>query len=135
MKRAFATNTVLALAIGAGVICSAQAAPPQEAPQAAFTWQMAERTRAVANTDFKPEIGSVSHTMIEGPVAGQPGLYGGVSSVPLDQINPPDGHEVTFDGCASSGTIKHYQWRVNARRLPGNATRCTATTRLHEAAA
>ena len=132
MKPIRKTRIAVSIAASLGLTGAAVAKPPQGMPQAKFSWSMAERTRAVENVDFKPEITSVRHFMIEGPVAGQPGLFGGVSSVPLDQINPPDGYEVSFDGCASTGDIQQYQWRVDGKRIPGNATRCTVTTRLPE---
>ena len=132
MKPTRKTRIAVSIAASLGLTGAAVAKPPQGMPQAKFSWSMAERTRAVENVDFKPEITSVRHFMIEGPVAGQPGLFGGVSSVPLDQINPPDGYEVSFDGCASTGDIQQYQWRVDGKRIPGNATRCTVTTRLPE---
>ena len=93
-----------------------------------FQWRMTERTRAVTNMDFKPDI-NVAHSMIEGPTPGQPGLYGGVASVPLDEINPPDGFELSFDACQSSAGADAYEWMVDGAVLTG-ATACRVTTRL-----
>jgi PKD repeat protein len=120
------------LAACAGVALEAVAKPPGEPPEAVIQWSMAERTTAVENLEFKPELfNGERHWMIQGP-GGEPGLYGGVSSVPLDQINPPDGYRITLDGCSSTGSIKQYQWRINGKRVPNKATDCVATTYLHE---
>jgi hypothetical protein len=96
-----------------------------------FDWEMAERTRSVINMDFKPEV-NVAHRMIEGPTPGEPGLYGGVASVPLDQINPADGYELTFDACASIAA-EQYTWSVDGKEIAKTAT-CLFSTRLSEGA-
>jgi hypothetical protein len=107
----------------------ALAKPPGGMPQAMFEWSMAERTLSVINTEFKPDV-DVEHRMIEGPY-GQPGLYGGVSSVPLDDINPDGGYEVTLDGCNSTGRITQYEWRVDGHRIVKSKD-CKITTQLAE---
>jgi hypothetical protein len=94
-----------------------------------FSWAMAERTRSVINTDFKPEV-NVEHRMIEGPIAGQPGLYDGVSSVPIDQINPADGYELILDACASLGATQ-YTWNIDGSEV-ATTDACTFSTRLPE---
>ena len=125
------SSFTLALAVlGGGLGTTALADPPQGMPQAIFEWSMAERTSSVINTEFKPDIVSVEHRMIKGPY-GQPGLYGGVSSVPLDQINPSEGYEVTFDGCASTGRITQYEWRIDGHRIV-KSKNCKITTHLAE---
>jgi hypothetical protein len=124
------TGSAAAVAVllsGLGVP-AALADPPDDMPQAAFDWSMAERTRSVINTEFKSEV-NVAHRMVEGPTPGQPGLYGGVSSVPLEEINPADGYEVTLDGCTSTGNITQYDWRVDGRRV-AKGKDCSATVRL-----
>jgi hypothetical protein len=126
MKSSF---TLALVVMGGGLGTTALADPPQGMPQAMFEWSMAERTSWVINTDFKPGV-NVEHRMIEGP-GGQPGLYDGVSSVPLDEINPPDGYEVTFDGCASTGRITQYEWRIDGKRVAKSKS-CNLTTHLAE---
>ena len=122
---AAATLLLTGLAVPAAI-----AAPPDGMPVADFAWSMAERTRGITNTGFKPDL-NVDHLMIEGPVAGQPGLYGGVSSVPLDEINPADGYEVTLDGCGSTGNITQYDWRIDGVR-EAKGKECSLTTKLQE---
>jgi hypothetical protein len=110
-----------------GIVVSGSAGT--ESVMASFEWEMAERTRSVINTEFKPEI-NVEHRMIEGPTPGQPGLYGGVSSVPLDQINPAEGYELTFDACVSFG-VEQYTWNVDGKEI-AKTTSCAFSTRLTE---
>jgi hypothetical protein len=103
--------------------------PPQQLPQAKFSWRMAKRTKSIYNTEFKPELDNGErHWMIKGP-GGEPGLYGGVSSVPLDQINPPDGYKVVFNGCNSEGKIQQYEWRIDGKRV-AKSKDCKFKTRL-----
>ena len=138
----------LTLLLGSGLVSQAIAKKPKpNEPLAVIEWSMAERTVGIKNCDFKPELDPeysltnqdacltnlelARHGMIKGP-NGEPGLYGGVSSVPLDQINPSDGYEITLNGCKSEGDIKQYRWRIDGKRVPANATNCTAKTRLAE---
>jgi hypothetical protein len=127
MRRALVGAAMAAAMVGLGVAAPAHAAPKQGMPVAAFEWEMAERTRSIVNYDFKPGV-DVAHNMIEGP-AGKPGLYGGVSSVPLDEINPKGGFEVALDACASTGRITQYEWRVDGKRV-SKGKDCSLTTRL-----
>ncbi len=105
--------------------------PPQHKPEARFSWRMTKRTKSIYNTEFKPELeNGERHWMIKGP-DGKPGLYGGVSSVPLDQINPPKGYKVVFNGCQSKGKIQQYEWRIDGKRV-AKSKDCKFKTRLHE---
>ena len=121
-----------ALAFSGGRNAAALAGgPPEGMPQAIISWSMAERTVRIENLEFKDELyNGERHWMIEGP-DGEPGLYGGVSSVPLDQIDPPDGYEVTLNGCASTGKIQQYEWKIDGRRV-SKSKACRFTTRLLE---
>lgn len=95
---------------------------------ASFDWQMAERTVGIENLDFKPELANGErHWMIQGP-GGVPGLFSGVSSVPLDQINPADGFELTLDGCGSIGA-EQYIWSVDGSEM-ARTDECSYNTRL-----
>lgn len=128
-------TSVLALAAAVGVSAGAFAQPAQGMPAAKISWSMAERTIGIDNAatrQFHPELLVYPglHRMLEGP-DGAPGLYGGVSSVPLDQINPPDGYEVTLNGCASSGDIQQYEWHIDGTSV-AKSNDCSFTTRLAE---
>lgn len=127
-QRLLGSAAAMAVLLSGLAVPAALAAPPDGMPQAAFDWSMAERTRSVINTEFKPSV-NVAHRMVEGPVPGQPGLHGGVSSVPLAEINPAGGYEVTLDGCTSSGRITQYDWRIDGKRVVKSPD-CSLTTRL-----
>ncbi len=137
MKRspipAFLLGTILAVGLSAPAALADKPnfIPPKPMPEAIFEWNMEKRTKSIYNTEFKPELDNGErHRMIEGP-DGEPGLYGGVSSVPLDQINPPEGYEVVFNGCASKGNIQQYEWRVDGKRV-AKSKDCRLKTRLQE---
>ena len=88
--------------MGSGLFVLAIATPEQAEAQAVINWSMAERTVRVENREFMDELyNGDRHWMIQGP-GGEPGLYGGVASVPLDQINPSGGYQVTLDACEST---------------------------------
>jgi hypothetical protein len=130
MKKTAKILSALALTLG-GPALQAVAKPPQGMPEAIINWSMAERTVRIENRDFKDELYNGNyHWMIEGP-GGVPGLYGGVSSVPLDQINPPQGYRVTLDGCSSTGNITQYEWKIDGSRV-SKSKDCRFTTSLPE---
>ena len=119
-----------ALAMSGGLGSAALTGPPEGMPQAIINWSMAERTVRIENREFKNELyNGKRHWMIEGPDG--PGLYGGVSSVPIEQINPPEGYEVTFNGCVSTGRIIQYEWRIDGKRVAKSKS-CLLTTHLAE---
>ena len=130
MNKTATILSALALTLG-GPPLQAVAKPPQGMPEAVINWSMAERTVRIENLDFKGELDNGNyHWMIKGP-GGVPGLYAGVSSVPLDQINPPQGYQVTLDGCSSTGNITQYEWKINGSRV-SKSKDCRFTTSLPE---
>lgn len=56
------------------------------------------------------------------------------SSVPIADIDPVEGFEVLLDGCASSGDIDTYEWRIGNNTVLGPTTSCTSSVRLPEGA-
>ena len=95
MKTNFKVLGACVLLINGGMCSVAIAKKPSYEPiEPVIKWSMAKRTERIKNLEFMPELANGNrHWMIKGP-NGQPGLYGGVSSVPLDQINPKKGFEV-----------------------------------------